>query len=144
MHERLHAARDAARAGAATCEGLSAAGGRQLRREYQAEEANGPGPAILAAGGRRHKPRQEISIGENKQISPLRDGHVPWSVVLRQLPAPVTKRNAKKIMTEAAVYRAMPDDARTLRRNNCREGKWPKLDALVYKWYLAVNALGHY
>jgi len=51
MHERLHAVRDAARAGAATCEGLSAAGGRQSRREYQAGEANGPRPAILGREG---------------------------------------------------------------------------------------------
>jgi len=143
MHERPHAARDAARAAAATCEGLLAAGERQSRREYQADEANGPRPAILASGRRRRKPRQEISIDVKKQIIRFRDGQVPWSVVFRQLPVPVTKRNAKKIMTEAAVYRAMPDNARTLRRNNRRDGKWPKLDALVYKWYLAVYALGH-
>ena len=66
-----------------------------------------------------------------KHIIRLRDAQVPWSVVLRHLPVPVTKRNSKRILAEAAVYRAMPDDARTLRRNNRRDGKWPKLDALL-------------
>jgi len=98
---------------------------------------------MLSAGRRRRKPRQEISFGVKKQIIRLRDAQVPWAVVLRQLPVPVNKRNAKKIMAEAAVYRTMPDDARTLYRNKHREGKWPELDALVCKWYLAFYALGH-
>jgi len=98
---------------------------------------------MLSAGKRRRKPRQEISFGVKKQIIRLRDAKVPWAVVLRQLPVPVNKRNAKKIMAEAAVYRTMPDDARTLYRNKHREGKWPELNALVCKWYLAFYALGH-
>jgi len=30
-----------------------------------------------------------------------------------------------------------------LARTTCREGKWPELDARLYKWYLAVYSLGH-
>jgi len=53
-------------------------------------------------------------IGVKMQMIRLGDAQVPWSVVLRQLPVPVTKRNAKNMIAEAAVYRAEPEDARTL------------------------------
>ena len=143
MHEWPHAVRDAARAAAATCEGLLATGEDQSRRNYDGEHCNGPRPATMIAGRRRRKVRQEISIGVKKQIVRLRDANITWPVVLQQLPVPVSKRNAQKIMADAAVYRAMPSDARTMRRNNRREGKWPELDAVVYAWYLAIYALGH-
>jgi len=61
-------------------------------------------------------------IGVKMQIIRLGDAQVPWSVVLRQLPVPVTERNAKNMIAEAAVYRAEPEDARTLCRNNRRKG----------------------
>jgi len=46
-------------------------------------------------------------------------------------------------MQSAAQYRAMSDDPHTLARTTCREGKRPELDAMLYKWYLAVYSLGH-
>jgi len=67
--------------------------------------------------------RQEISIGVKKQIVRLRDVNITWPLLLRQLPVPVTKRNAQKSMKDAAIYRAMPNDARTLSRNNRRAAK---------------------
>jgi len=97
----------------------------------------------MTAGRRRRKVRQEISIGVKKQIVCLRDVNITWPVVLQQLPVPVSKRNAQKIMADAAVYRAMPNDARTMRRSNRRAGKWPELHGVVYEWYLAIYALGH-
>jgi len=36
----------------------------------------------------------------------------------------------------------MSNDPHTLARTTCREGKWPELDARLYKWYLAVYSLG--
>jgi len=86
----------------------------------------------MTTGRRRRKVRQEISIGLKKQIVRLRDAITTWPVVLQQIPVPVSKRIAQKIMADAAVYRAMPNDARTMRRNNRRAGKWRKLDAVVY------------
>jgi len=143
MHEWPHAVRDADRAAAATCEGLLATGDDQSTRNYEAEQCNGPRRADMAAGRRRRRVRQEISIGVKMQILRLRDANITWPSLLRQLPVPVTKRIAEKIMKDAAIYRAMPNDARTLSRNNRRAAKWPELDALVYEWYLAVYALGH-
>jgi len=143
MHEWPHAVRDAARAAAATCEGLMATGEDQSRRNYVGEHCNGPRPATMTAGCRRRKVRQEISFGVKKQIVRLRDASISWPVVLQQLPVPVSKRNAQKMMEDAAVYRAIPNDARTMWRNNRRGGKWPVLDAVVYEWYLAIYALGH-
>ena len=64
-------------------------------------------------------------------------------VVLRQLPILITKNMGRRIMRSAAKYRAMPNDAHTLARTNCRQGKWPELDSSLYKWYLAVYSLGH-
>jgi len=46
---------------------------------------------------------------------------------------PVSMRDAQKITAHAAVYREMPNDARTMRRNNRRVGKWPELDTVVYE-----------
>lgn len=97
----------------------------------------------MIAGRRRRRARQDISIRVKKQIVRLRDANVSWPVVLRQLPIPVTRRNNQQIMSDAAIYRDKPDDARTLDRSNRRMGKWPGLDALVYAWYLATYALGH-
>jgi len=37
----------------------------------------------------------------------------------------------------------MPSDAHMLARTNCRQGKWPELDASLYKWYLAIYSPGH-
>jgi len=37
----------------------------------------------------------------------------------------------------------VPNDARMMRRNNRKAGKWPELDAVVYDWYLAIYTLGH-
>jgi len=71
------------------------------------------------------------------------DADVPWAVVLRQLPIPITKDTGRRIMRSAAKYRAMPNDAHMLARTNCRQGKWPQLDASLYKWYLAIYSLGH-
>jgi len=87
--------------------------------------------------------RREISIGVKKQIVRLRDTNITWPLLLRQLPVPVTKRNAEKTMKDAAIYPAMPNDARTLSRNIRRAAKWPELNALVYEWYLAIYVLGH-
>ena len=46
-------------------------------------------------------------------------------------------------MAEAALYRAMPNDARMMRRSNRRSRKWPELYARVHELYLAIYALGH-
>ena len=73
----------------------------------------------------------------------LRDSDVPWAVVVRQLPIPITKDMGRRIMRSSAKYGAMPNDSNTLARINCREGKWPEIDALLYQWYFAVYSLGH-
>lgn len=143
MHEWPHGVRDAARAAPATCEGLLANSAGQSRRTFDAEQCTGPQYALAAAGRRRRKARQDVSIRLKKQIVRLRDANASWPVVLRQLPIPVSRRNAQKIMGEAAIYRSMPDDSQTLGRSSRRAGKWPELDALVDEWYLAIYALGH-
>jgi len=112
-------------------------------RGYDAEAANGPHPATKTAGRRRRRPRQDISIGVKKQIVRLRNAGISWSVVLRQMPIPITKDSRRRIMQSAAQYRAMPNIPHTLVRMNCREGKWPELDEFLYKRYLAVYSLGH-
>ena len=61
----------------------------------------------MVARRRRNKPRQEISICTKKQIVRLRDADVPWAVVLRQLPIPITKDTGRRIMRSAAKYRAI-------------------------------------
>jgi len=71
----------------------------------------------------------------------LRDARISWSVVLRQLPIPITKDTGRRIMQSAAQYRAMPNAPHTLVRTNCREGKWPELEELLYKWYLSAYSL---
>ena len=142
MHEWSHAVRDAARAAAATCEGLLATGDDQSTRNYEAEQCNGPRSTNMAAGRRRRWVRQDISIGVKKQIVRLRDANITWPFIFRQLPVPGTKRNAQKTVEDAAFYRAIPNDARTLSSNNRRGAKWPKLDALVYERYLAVFTRG--
>ena len=73
----------------------------------------------------------------------LRDAGIFWPVVLRQLPMPITQDTGRRIMQSAAQYRAMSNDPHTLARTTCRDGKWPELDARLYKWYLAVYSLGH-
>jgi len=112
-------------------------------RGYNAEVANDPHPAVMVAGRRRRKPRQNIPIGVKKQIVRLRDASMPWDVVLRQLAHPVNKNAGRRIMQSAAQYRAMPNDPQTLARTNCRDGKLPELDALLYKWYWDFYSLGH-
>jgi len=133
MHEWNYAVRDAARAAAATCDGLLSTGEDQLRRNYDGEPCNGPRPATMTAGRRRRKVRQDISIGDKNQIVHLQVANSTWPVVLQQLPVPVSMRDAQKITAHAAVYREMPNDARTMRRNNRRVGKWPELDTVVYE-----------
>jgi len=142
MHEWSHAVRDAARAAAATCEGLLATGDDQSTRKYEAEQCNGPRSTNTAAGRRRRWVRQDISIGVKKQIVRLRDANITWLFIFRQLPVPGTQRNAQKTVEDAAFYRAIPNDARTLSSNNRRGAKWPKLDALFYERYLAVFTRG--
>jgi len=95
--------------------------------------SNGPHPAVMVGGRRRRKARQKIPIGVKKQIVRLRDASMPWDVVLRQLPIPVNKNAGRRIMQSAAQYGVMPIDPRTLARTSSREGKWPELDALLYK-----------
>jgi len=112
-------------------------------RAYEAEAANGAHPATMTAGRRRRRPRQDKSIGVKKQIVLLRDAGISLSVVLRQLPIPITKDTGRRIMQSAAQYRVMANAPHTLVRMNCREGKSPELDALLYKLYLAVYSLGH-
>jgi len=146
-HEWPHAVREAEKAAAATCQGLLKAGSSTAEaspsRGYNAEVASGPHPAVMVAWRRRRNARQNIPIGVKKQIVRLRDASMPWDVVLRQLPIPVNKNAGRRIMQSAAQYRAMPIDPRTLARTSSREGKWPELDALLYKWYLSVYSLGH-
>jgi len=91
-------------------------------RGYNVAVANGPQPASMVARRRRSKPRQEISICTKKQIVRLWDAHVPWAVVSRQLPIPITKDTGRRILRSAAKYRAMPNDEHTLARTNCRQG----------------------
>jgi len=146
-HEWPHAVREAAQAAAAMCQGLLATGGAaeaaSTIRGYNVAAASDPRPATMVARRLRSKPRQEISICTKKQIVRLRDADVPWAVVLRQLPIAITKDTGRSIMRSAAKHLAMPNDAHTLARTNCRQGKWPELDASLYKWYLAVYSLGH-
>lgn len=146
MHEWPLAVRDAARAAAATCEGLLENPAGQSRHTYDAEQWTRPQPVLMAAGRRQRKARQDVSIRVKKQIVRLLDANVSWPVVLRQLPIPVSRRNAQKIMADAAIYRSVPDDAQTLGRGNRRAGKWPELDALVYEWYLLYmpSVIGEY
>lgn len=62
---------------------------------------------------------------------------------MRQLLIPVSKPNGQEIMADTAMYRGTLNDARAMSRKNRRAGKWPELDTLVYKLYLALDTLGH-
>ena len=92
-------------------------------RGYNVAAASDPRPATMVARRLRSKPRQEISICTKKQIVRLRDADVPWAVVLRQLPIAITKDTGRSIMRSAAKHLAVPNDAHTLARTNCRQGK---------------------
>jgi len=98
---------------------------------------------MMVAGRRRRRPSQEISIGVKKQIVRLRDAGISWPVVLRQCPMPITKDTGRRIIQASAQKRTMSNDPHTCARTTCREGKWPELDAGLYKWYLAVYSLVH-
>jgi len=97
----------------------------------------------MTCGRRRRRPRQDISFGIKKQIVRLRDARIFWSVVMRQLLIPITKATGRRIMQSAAQYRAMPNAPHKFVRTNCREGKWPELDELLYKLYLYAYSLDH-
>lgn len=172
-HEWPHAVEEAAQAAAATCAGLLAVRTRGNLVGGNIEELSGPAPlasparpttqappavvsppdhpgspgspapALSTAGRRHRRPRQAISIALKKKILRLRDSGVTWAVVLQQLSSPVSMNTAVSIMRSADHIRALPSDPRTMARVNRRGSKWPMLDAMLYKWYIALYSLGH-